>query len=92
MRLGAFEEHGFELGELLLAQQRFAASAVGFAQARCAVLAILAPPFANRLSRHAQPSRRLGLVEPLLDHPDGIEAALLQRLEIPPRAFPCTHT
>jgi len=92
VRFRAFKQQRLEPLELGGVQQRLAAGASGFDQTALTLLAILPPPFVDRLARDLQPPGGLGLVQAFpLDQPNRFEAALLQRLEIAFYAFGIAH-
>ena len=92
VRLGAFEQQRDQALAPRGVEQRFASGAAGLQQPGRTVLAVLPPPLTDALPRDLEPPRRLRLITSLVEQPHGLETALLQRLEIPPSAFPTSHT
>lgn len=88
---GALQQQRFQAFEFGGVQQRFAAGPSGLAQTGLPLLAILPRPLRNGLAGHLQSPRRLTLIETSLQQPHRLEAALLQRLEIPLHTFGIAH-
>ena len=90
--LGALQQQRLEALELSSVQKRLASGTPGLAQPRRTVPAVLPQPLTDGLPRDLQPPRRFGLIVSVVEQPHRFEAALLQRLEIPPSAFLLPHT
>jgi len=75
--LGTREQKLAELVPLLLAQAWLAARMSGFLERRFASGAILLHPAGYRLTDNFYPASNLGLIPPLFEQANGLEAAVL---------------
>ena len=82
VRFGAIEQQLFELRQLLGAELRLASGPAGVAQRLDASLRGLLCPATDALLADAEATGHFGLVEPLIQQPQGLQTALFKRLEI----------